>query len=104
MEDQTLAMRRTDTVWNCCAAGDLQRLQELVRANPELVRLRGSVGETPLHMSCLLRKHELAYWLIEFAPDVAMAVYEGEPYGGENCLHSKQADSSSLSLPASGDP
>jgi len=87
VEEQTLAMKQTDTVWNCCATGDLVRMQEIVRANPETAWERGAVGELPIHLCCLLRKHELVYWLIEFDPTLAHAVYEGEPYGGENCLH-----------------
>jgi ankyrin repeat protein len=45
-----------ETLVDACKAGDLSRVREMVRANPELLTLRLSSGESPL-MAALYRGH-----------------------------------------------
>lgn len=47
--------------------GKLERLRELVAADPELVHARGGDGQTPLHYASNV---EVAAWLLEHGADI----------------------------------
>lgn len=60
-------------------------MKNIVTANPEAIRSRGPVGETPLHLLVLYHspKHiEIAKWLLDRFPDLILDEYEGEEYKG----------------------
>jgi ankyrin repeat protein len=63
-EDQLPAIWQAFADWNVTAVG------EFLRADPELARVRGPEGETPLHSAVQYRRHAMARLFLEHGADV----------------------------------
>eukprot|EP01083_Nonionella_stella_P006555 19038_1 len=82
------------SVWKMCKEGLLQQLKhkfevELVQNNStfDVVKERGTFGETILHVSILFKQINVAKYLIKEYPILVNQCYLNEEYYGENALH-----------------
>jgi ankyrin repeat protein len=67
---ESLLTPGTETVFEAAALGRLERLEELLGAEPELARSYSPDGFTPLHLACFSGGAETARLLVERGADL----------------------------------
>eukprot|EP00659_Diplonema_papillatum_P009750 gene9750-15135_t len=82
----------SDPIFQAIIAGDLPWLQREATAAPWKLRRRDAMSATPLHAALLRsnssRKHrEMANWMIQHMPFLALDVYTDKVFQGVSCLH-----------------
>mmetsp|Transcript_6305 Transcript_6305/g.19137 ORF Transcript_6305/g.19137 Transcript_6305/m.19137 type:complete len:700 (-) Transcript_6305:222-2321(-) len=90
VESQTEAHRVRGTIWNAIVDANLTEVQRHVSRDRSLLLSRGPVGETPLHLACLLNSPahlSIVRYILQVNPALIRDEYQGSEYQGENCLH-----------------
>lgn len=82
-----------ESIWHLLKFGSEFEVLEKLRANPELNKIRGSVGELPVHMAFIFDRPTLGRRIMSEFPELFTAIYDNsispqhDLYHGENCLH-----------------
>ncbi|CAF3456995.1 unnamed protein product, partial [Rotaria sp. Silwood2] len=78
VEQQTELMYKDNTIWTAVFNADKASIDRLIDADPEVINMRGAVGECPLHMLFLCgtyRHLEIARDLIIRFPMIVTQIY-----------------------------
>lgn len=78
VEKQTELMHHGDTIWTAVFNADHDAINRFIDADPNLINVRGAVGECPIHMLflCGTDKHfKIARDLILKFPDIVTQIY-----------------------------
>mmetsp|Transcript_87364 Transcript_87364/g.168115 ORF Transcript_87364/g.168115 Transcript_87364/m.168115 type:complete len:693 (+) Transcript_87364:81-2159(+) len=86
VEEQAM-LAKVDQFWGLVKDGNAHGVLREVRRFPRVLRQRGPVGETPLHMLVLFSHFELAKALLARYPTLLADQYLEPMYKGETCLH-----------------
>jgi len=86
VEEQAM-LAKVDQFWGLVKDGNAHGVLREVRRYPQVLRQRGPVGETPLHLLVLFSHFELAKALLSRYPALVTDQYQEPMYKGENCLH-----------------
>lgn len=96
VEKQTTHAQDAGGLWLATKNGDVEGVMSIVTSNPETLRERGPVGETPTHLMILYggassldasKQLMAAKYVGERHPWTLNDVYVGEEYNGESTLH-----------------
>ena len=73
-----------------CIFSMTQKAKVLIDSDPEVLNIRGGVGELPIHLCYIYNSKvqlQIADYMVTINPDLLKAVYDGPVFKGENLLH-----------------
>lgn len=78
VEQQTELMYKDDTIWTAVFNADKSAIEILIENDPDVIEMRGAVGECPIHMLFLYGTNEhlmIARDLITRYPKIVTQIY-----------------------------
>jgi hypothetical protein len=78
VEQKTELMYKDDTIWTAVFNADQIAVERFIAADPNVVNMRGAVGECPIHMLFLYGTDahlEIARDLITRFPEIVIQIY-----------------------------
>ena len=78
VEKQTELMYKDDTIWTAVFNADKNAIEILIEKDPDVIELRGAVGECPIHMLFIYGTNEhlmIAQELITRFPRIVTQIY-----------------------------
>jgi hypothetical protein len=78
VEQQTELMYKDDTIWTAVFNADKIAIEILIENDPDVIEMRGAVGECPIHMLFLYGTNEhlmIARDLITRFPKIVTQIY-----------------------------
>ncbi|CAF3996599.1 unnamed protein product [Rotaria sp. Silwood2] len=84
-------MHKNDTIWTAIRKADKQALKQIINVNPDVINIRGPVGECPIHMLFLYGTEahlDIARYLITQFPHIVTQIYnQSIDSNGNTILH-----------------
>ena len=82
-EFKTTTLRRRDSIWECCEAGDMAGLKSILNKDRHAVDMRdGTGGRTPLHWACRNGRIDMVSLLLAERADPTV-----QTQNHQTCLH-----------------